>query len=153
MSYMTFRGRERSGYRMMVFLIERSFRRLVVDSENEFRRSLILRWCISEQLLHNLFQMNTICTERSNIFLRIWNHFSRCTVDLQNNANYLAIDDVSWKGLKRKHNWTLWKSESNIWSIFLFLCFYNSNEWLWLWCNTSQRVNRLTFICSSFGEK
>ena len=131
----------------MEFLIERSFLKLVVDSENEFRRSLILRCCISEELRHNLDHARTKCMERSNIFLRKWDHFSRCNVDLQNKTNYCSDQ---WRVVRKDRNKQITEFCENL-IHFSVLRFYNSNEWLPLWRNTfpirwiAWRLIRLSF--------
>ena len=117
----------------MEFLIERSFLKLVVDSENEFPRSLLLRCSISEQLRRKLFEMNTICMERSSIFLRKRDHFARCNVELQNEWVIVEINDV----LKRRIEIRNTQNSVKFWSPFSIFVFLSSTEWLPLWRNTS----------------
>ena len=131
MNCRSFRCVGRWRFQTMGFSIERSFLKLVADSENEFRLSLILRFCISEQLQHNLFQMNTICMARSSTFLRKWDLFARRgNVDLQNKTNYFAVQWRVLKGYEWTINRKLWKSDP-------FFRFYNYMEWLPLRRNTS----------------
>ena len=117
MNCRSFRDRDWCSFQTMEFLIERSFLKLVVDSENEFRRSLILRCCISEELGYNLDRTRPICMERSNIFLRKWDHFSRCNVDLRNITNY-CLDQ--WRVVRKDRNKQITEFCENLIQFLLF---------------------------------